>query len=355
MKLEHFYDLVVQVAITRLGPIVGQMLHPYLRRQELEAPVSLHPLLDQVLERTLGVPLFQEQLLRMAMIVTNFIGGEAEDLRRAMGFKRSKERMQNVEAKLRVGMTANGINTETQERIIQSITSFALYGLPESYAASFALIAYASAYLKCYYLATFTACMLNHQPMGLYSAATLVKDAQRHGQRFRPVNVQVSAAVCRIEREGGIRFSRLGLNYVKGLSQRSTEALLGTRENAGPFDSLTDLLRRAPSLNKKEVNALAELGALNSLPQRKQDRHRRGTSWQVQATMQPVGPLLESIANDGDHSPLPAMTPKQRVTADFAQSGLTIGSHPMTFHRTQLRAKAFSPQQWPESNATVLL
>src|SRR5947209_1446727 len=206
MKPERFYDLVVQVAIIRPGPIVGQMLHPYLRRrQRLEEPVSLHPLLDQVLERTLGVPLFQEQLLRMAMIVANFTGGEAEDLRRAIGFKRSEERMQKIETKLRVGMTANGIEPDTQERIIQVITSFALYGFPESHAASFALLAYASAYLKCHYLAAFTVCLLNHPPMGFYSAATLVKDAQRHGQHFRPVDVQVSGIECRIERTGAVR------------------------------------------------------------------------------------------------------------------------------------------------------
>src|SRR5207253_5875587 len=178
----RFYDIVVQVAIIRPGPIVGKMVNPYLkRRQGREQVTYAHPALEPVLERTLGVPLFQEQLLRMAMIVANFTGGEAEELRRAVGAKRSQARMKEIEAKLRQGMTANRIPPATQEEIILSITSFALYGFPESHAASFALLAYASAYLKCHYLAPFTAALLNNQPMGFYSPATLVKDAQRHG------------------------------------------------------------------------------------------------------------------------------------------------------------------------------
>ena len=177
-----FYDIVVQVAIIRPGPIVGKMVNPYLkRRQGREAVDCLHPSLEPVLARTLGVPLFQEQLLRMAMIAAGFTGGEAEELRRAFGFKRSEKRMKEIEKKLRRGMDQKGIAPEIQEKIVRSITSFALYGFPESHAASFALIAYASAYLKCHYLAAFTAAMLNNQPMGFYSAATLVKDAQRHG------------------------------------------------------------------------------------------------------------------------------------------------------------------------------
>ena len=170
LRPQRFYDIVVQVAIIRPGPIVGKMLHPYLkRRQGLEKAECLHPLLEPVLRRTLGVPLFQEQLLRMAMIVAGFSGGEAEELRRAFGFKRSEARMREVEVKLRQGMDANGITGDVQNVIIQSITSFALYGFPESHAASFALIAYASAYLKCRYLAAFTAAILNNQPMGFYS------------------------------------------------------------------------------------------------------------------------------------------------------------------------------------------
>ncbi|MFL6307207.1 MAG: DNA polymerase III subunit alpha [Candidatus Sulfotelmatobacter sp.] len=196
-----FYDVVVQVAIIRPGPIVGQMVNPFLqRRQGREEVTYAHPSLEPVLKRTLGVPLFQEQLLRIAMIAANFTGGEAEDLRRAMGFKRSQARMREIEAKLRAGMTANEISSKAQEEIILSITSFALYGFPESHAASFALIAYASAYLKCHYLAAFTAALLNNQPMGFYSPATIVKDAQRHGLKLLPVDVTKSEWNCTLER-----------------------------------------------------------------------------------------------------------------------------------------------------------
>ena len=196
----RFYDIVVQVAIIRPGPIVGKMVNPYLqRRQGREHVVYPHPALEPVLERTLGVPLFQEQLLRMAMIAAGFTGGQAEELRRAMGFKRSEKRMRDIEVNLREGMERNGISRQAQEEIILSITSFALYGFPESHAASFALIAYASAYLKCHYLAAFTAALLNNQPMGFYSPATIVKDAQRHGLRVRPVDINCSDWLCTLE------------------------------------------------------------------------------------------------------------------------------------------------------------
>src|SRR5579883_2151583 len=190
LRPERFYDLVVQVAIIRPGPIVGQMVNPFLQRRQGREPVAYpHPSLEPVLARTLGVPLFQEQLLRIAMISANFTGGEAEELRRAMGFKRSEKRMREIEKKLRRGMQENGIAPEAQEQILQAITSFALYGFPESHAASFALIAYASAWLKCHYLGAFTAALLNHQPMGFYHPATIVKDAQRHGLKVLPIDV----------------------------------------------------------------------------------------------------------------------------------------------------------------------
>jgi error-prone DNA polymerase len=200
LRPEKFYDIVVQVAIIRPGPIVGNMVHPYLnRRLGREEATCLHPSLEPVLKRTLGVPLFQEQLLRIAMICSNFTGGEAEELRRAMGFKRSEARMQEIEIKLRRGMEQNGIIGETQDKIVQAITSFALYGFPESHAASFALIAYASAYLKCHYLAAFTAALLNNQPMGFYHPATIIKDAQRHGLKINPIDVTRSDWLCKLE------------------------------------------------------------------------------------------------------------------------------------------------------------
>ena len=228
-----FYDLVVQVAIVRPGPIVGKMLHPYLRRRQGLEPVTYpHPALKSVLERTLGVPLFQEQLLRMAMIVAGFTGGQAEELRRAMGFKRSEKRMRQLEGLLREGMAKHGITGDTADRIVLSITSFALYGFPESHAASFALLAYASAYFKAHYPAAFYTALLNNQPMGFYHPATLVKDAQRRGIRFHPIDVQQSDWLCRIEEDGGIR---LGLLYVTGLRKDMGQAMAAfDRHRSGP-------------------------------------------------------------------------------------------------------------------------
>lgn len=339
MKPAKFYDIVVQVAIIRPGPIVGQMLHPYLkRRQGLEEPVCLHPALEPVLARTLGVPLFQEQLIRIAMIAAGFSGGQAEELRRAFGFKRSEKRMREVEVKLREGMDRKQITGETQDRIIQAITSFALYGFPESHAASFALLAYASAYLKCHYLAAFIVAMLNNQPMGFYSPATLVKDAQRHGQRFRPVDVLRSDFLCTVETDGKQKYVRLGFNYVRGLRAATARKLEQERKRA-PFTSLRDLVCRVPELQKDEISALAELGALNSLPKEKADRHRRGSLWQAQLALQPVGDLLEPAADDSTPSPLLPMTPGQRTYADFDNSGLSIGKHPMAHYRAQMRER----------------
>src|SRR5678809_542144 len=199
LKPASFYDIVVQVAIIRPGPIVGEMVHPFLNRRAGREPVTYpHPSLEPILARTLGVPLFQEQLLRMAMVAAGFTGGEAEELRRAFGFKRSERRMKAIEVQLREGMARTGITGDVQDQIIRSITSFALYGFPESHAASFALIAYSSAYLKCHYLAAFTAAMLNNQPMGFYSPATIVKDAQRHGLKIFPIDVMKSEWECTV-------------------------------------------------------------------------------------------------------------------------------------------------------------
>ncbi len=197
-----FYHVVINVAIIRPGPIVGGMVHPYMRRRQGREEVTYsHPSLEPVLKRTLGVPLFQEQLLRIAMTVADFSGAEADELRRAVGMRRSWERMKNLEGRLRAGMAAKGIDAKTQDTIVQQISSFALYGFPESHAASFALLAYASAYFKVKYLAAFTAAILNNQPMGFYSPAVLVKDAQRHGLRVKPIDVQISDWPCTVEHE----------------------------------------------------------------------------------------------------------------------------------------------------------
>ena len=300
-----FYDLVVQVAIIRPGPIVGQMLNPYLlRRQGRERAECLHPSLEPVLARTLGVPIFQEQLLRMAMIVANFSGGEAEELRRAFGFKRAQSRMQDVEEKLRRGMDKNGITGEVQDVIVKSITSFALYGFPESHAASFALIAYASAYLKCHYLAAFTAAILNNQPMGFYSSSTLIKDAQRHGLHFKPVDITRSDWPCTIEEhEGGNGFGS-GMNYVRGLHREHCEAIVYERARQ-PFQSIQDLTRRVPVLRKDELRKLSQIGALNFIQQESR-MHRRDALWEAERAIRKVGPLFESVEQADELSPLVA-------------------------------------------------
>jgi error-prone DNA polymerase len=337
LKPENFYDIVVQVAIIRPGPIVGNMVNPFLkRRQGREAVTYPHPSLETVLGRTLGVPLFQEQLLRMAMITANFTGGEAEELRRAMGFKRSEARMKPIEEKLRAGMTRNGILGETQEQIIQSITSFALYGFPESHAASFALLAYASAYLKCHYLAAFTAALLNNQPMGFYHPATLVKDAQRHGLKVLPMDVTRSDWKCTLELSAvSSQLSvRLGLNYARGLREPAGQALVRER-SLSPFASVQDLARRVPELRKDELTTLAEIGALNAIST--EGLHRRDALWQVERAVRWSGPLLDELPEVDGESPLAAMTDEERLVADFRSTGLTVGPHPMQYRREEMK------------------
>jgi len=400
LRPQRFYDIVVQVAIIRPGPIVGQMVNPFIqRRQGREAVTYPHPSLEPVLKRTLGVPLFQEQLLRLAMIAANFTGGEAEELRRAMGFKRSQARMKEIEARLRSGMTQNKISPKAQEEIILSITSFALYGFPESHAASFALIAYASAYLKCHYLAAFTAALLNNQPMGFYSPATLVKDAQRHGLKMLPVDVTCSDWKCTLEsvpstqypvprknlaiptpeRKRGAEESlpsgfetrisglgicdsqpalRLGLRYVRGLREDAAQALVRERTRA-PFTSIHDLTHRVPELRKDELSTLAEIGALNTVGLQiadlrfqisKPDQseicnlkskiplHRRDALWQVERAVRASGPLLENQPEPDFPSPLEPMNHEERLVADFHGTGLTVGPHPMAYRRAWLNA-----------------
>src|SRR5262249_25506263 len=245
---EPFYDIVVGVAIIRPGPIGGQMVHPYLKRRRGDEPVAYpHPSLEPILARTLGVPLFQEQLLRMARVAAGFSGGEAEELRRAFGFKRSEKRMQQIEGKLRAGMARQGITGAAAEEILRSITSFALYGFPESHAASFALLVYASAYLKAHYPAAFYTALLNNQPMGFYHPSTLVKDAQRHGVRFAPIDVQVSDWPCRVEPDGRVR---LGLMYVNGLRKEAGQAIADCRLQTAEYTLPNGDCRLAPEVER---------------------------------------------------------------------------------------------------------
>jgi error-prone DNA polymerase len=351
---ERFYDLVVQVAIIRPGPIVGDMVHPYINRRRGREPVTYpHPSLEPILRRTLGVPLFQEQLLRMAMTTAGFSGSEAEELRRAFGFKRSEARMREVEAKLRMGLAGQGIGGEAAEQIVHAITAFALYGFPESHASSFALLAYASAYLKAHHPGAFYAALLNNQPMGFYHPATIVKDAQRHGQRILPVDVARSEWLCTVE-AGAALPVRLGLRYVKGLREGMGRALVAARRER-PFMSSIDVAQRVP-LDRAEREALASIGAFAAL-----GRTRRGNMWAMARA--PLGPLFAAaetgeVAGHGDSngavsprtgvggqlsphaldepSPLREMTEIERLEADYGGTGVSIGRHPMAFRRAEL-------------------
>jgi len=331
MRPERFYDLVVEVAIIRPGPIVGKMVNPYLARRNGQQPVRYpHPSLEPILRRTLGIPLFQEQLIRIAMTAAGFSGGQAEELRRAMGFKRSVERMKVIEAELRAGMSHKGIAHKAQEEIVQGIKSFALYGFPESHAASFALIAYASAYLKAHHPAAFTCALLNNFPMGFYHPATLVKDAQRHGVACLPVEVICSQWGCTLEDDRGTTAVRLGLKYLRGLRAQTAQRLVAAR----PFASLGDLCRRV-ELNAGERATMAEVGAFAAL-----GGTRRQVMWQLEAFGR-SGELfagVESVDGQTD-SPLPEMNPGEEVAADFRGTGLTAGPHPMSFVRQRLQAR----------------
>ena len=406
LKPERFYDLVVEVAIIRPGPIVGNMVHPYLNRRAGRETVTYpHPSLEPILARTLGVPLFQEQLLRIAMVAAGFTGGQAEELRRAFGFKRSERRMKQIEVQLREGMARKGITGQAAEDIVKAIASFALYGFPESHSASFALLVYASAYLKAHYPAAFYAALLNNWPMGFYHPATLVKDAQRRGVRFAPVDVQRSHWPCTIEEDGAIR---LGFCYVKGLRRQVGEAIEAADSRQQTADSLSrgprkpercpkcgcddesmlevsrqggrlacfcnncahdwkvvpprfrsvDELIARTGINREELSTLAEAGALASL-----GFTRREALWQVERAIRPAGELFQDsgfgIRDSGfgiqgsgirdqrlgigeqeeDSSPLPEMTPVERLVADYEGTGLTIGPHPMAMRREEMEMR----------------
>jgi error-prone DNA polymerase len=341
MKPKDFYDVVIEVAIIRPGPIQGHLMHPYLARRAKKEEVSYyHDDLKPVLERTLGVPLFQEQMLQIAMVLADFSGNEAEELRRALSFHRSEERMNRVTQKMRTAMARKGLPEEKIEQVCKAIGSFALYGFPESHAISFAHLAYASAYLKAHRAPEFFASLLNNQPMGFYSSATLIKDGQRHGVKFRPVCAMLSDWECKIEPDDSIR---LGLCVVNNLSTAGAKRLLSEREDT-PFSSLDDFKRRV-GLNKDELRTLAEIGALNCFV-----AHRRDALWEVEKELrngdlfEDANPriqisvaLRESPAKARESSsPLAPMNYGERIQADFAGMNLSTGKHPMALLRSQL-------------------
>src|ERR1700760_3629848 len=273
MKPRRFYDLVIEVAIIRPGPIQGHLMHPYLARREgIEEINYLDSRLVPVLERTLGIPLFQEQMLKMAMVMANFSGDEAEELRRALSYHRSQERMQRVEHKLRNALRANEVSDEVAEKILSAISSFALYGFPESHAISFALIAYASSWLKVHRPAEFYVGLLNNQPMGFYSPATLIKDAQRHGIKIGPASVMDSEWLCTVESDVSIR---LGFCLTHGINQVHVEQMLQARRQKS-FQNMHDFRGRT-SFDRDELRILAKAGILNPLI-----GHRRDALWAVE-------------------------------------------------------------------------
>ena len=350
MKPECFYDVVIEVAIIRPGPIQGDMVHPYLARRARKEPVTyFDERLKPVLERTLGVPLFQEQMLKIAMIMADFSGNEAEELRRALSFHRSEERMRKVSVKLRAAMERKGVAPDQIDKIIHSITSFALYGFPESHAISFAILAYGSAYLKVHRAPEFYASLLNNQPMGFYTPATIVKDAQRHGVKVKPVCVTESDWRCTVIDNNTFR---LGLCVVNGLRQEHGEQIKDERKHRA-FKSLDDFKRRV-SLSKAELRTLAELGAFNCFAQ-----HRRAAMWKVEETIYDdllgsagASPAVSRASRDthrevfgggaeksrqGARAPLPPMTLPERVRADYDTMNLTTGPHPMKLLRERLQ------------------
>ena len=343
-KPKTFYDIVVQVAIIRPGPIVGNMLHSYInRRQGLEEVTYPHESLRPILERTMGVPLFQEQLLKIAMDIADFTGSEAEELRRAMGFKRPDRKMEMITQKLREGMSRKGIPFDVQIQVVDYTKAFANYGFPESHAFSFALLAYASAYFIVHYRACFTTAMLNNYPLGFYSAATLVKDAQRHGLHFLAIDINRSQYLFTVEDvEGGSERTvekqvRVGLKYVRGLRQEIGEAIVAEREMNGPYQSVDDVAARVPRINRREIRALSIAGALNF----DNTVHRREALWRSELAMQPQGGLFDAAgsaaaAADSDAGFLKRMEGLQLVEADLNKTGISIGRHPMSFIRREL-------------------
>jgi error-prone DNA polymerase len=335
---KNFYDIVVQVAIIRPGPIVGKMLHSYLkRRQGLEPVDYIDERLKPILERTMGVPLFQEQLLKISMDIAGFTSDETEDLRKAMGFKKPGKKLEKISKNLREGMEKRGVPKEVQENIVNCVLAFSNYGFPESHAFSFALLAYASAYFMIHYRACFMAAMFNNYPLGFYNAATLVKDAQRHGLHFIALDINKSQYEFTVEDVDGEKQVRVGLNFVRGLRKEVGKEIIAERKN-GLYTSIADLIDRVPQINKREIRALSLAGALNF----DGTVHRREALWNSELAIQPIGELFENTGSSNssfdirNSSFLERMEGIELVEADLRKTGISIGKHPMAFVREEL-------------------
>jgi error-prone DNA polymerase len=328
LKPECFYDLVIEVAIVRPGPIQGDMVHPYLRRRCGEEEVT-YPSdeIRSVLHKTLGVPLFQEQAMRLAVVAAGFTPGEADQLRRAMGGWRRPGVIEQFGKKLIDGMLARGLSAEFAERVFKQIQGFGEYGFPESHAASFALLAYVSAWLKCHYPAAFCAALINSQPMGFYAPAQLVRDAREHGVEVRPVDVNHSDWNCTLEQSA----VRLGLRMISGLPQANAEQIEQAR-GSGLFHSVEDLSRRA-GLSQPPLTRLAEADAFGSL-----DLNRRQSLWQALShdKRKQDRPLIDDLEIDEPPALLPGMSGQEEVFADYQTAGLSLKAHPVSFFRAEL-------------------
>ncbi|HTO03955.1 MAG TPA: OB-fold nucleic acid binding domain-containing protein, partial [Opitutus sp.] len=353
---KDFYDVAMEVAIVRPGPIAGRLTHPLIRRRaELEKVVYIHPSVEAavkpILQRTYGVILFQEQMLEIAMVLGDFTGSQAEELRRALGFTKGCDRLKRVIEKLEQSMRAKGLEPDVIAKVLEATTSFAAYGFPESHAISFGLLAYVSTWLKVHRLAEFYASLLNNQPMGFYSPATLIQDGRRHGLKVKSVCVQQSEWKCTVEADDTIR---IGLLHVKGLHQTRVEAMLAARAE-WRFASLDDFLART-KFTAGERRALASVGALQALAS-----HRRAALWQVEAAWSEEESLFQAFGRGADADvdegvlavgggaasaqptrtgadfvPLAPMTRNERMQADFQGLQLTVGVHPMTLVRDRL-------------------
>jgi len=334
LKPACYYDLVIEVAIIRPGPIQGEMVHPYLRRREgLEVVSYPSEQVRDVLERTLGVPLFQEQVIKLAMVAAGFTPGEADRLRRSMASWRRNGGLELFEQRLVDGMSARGYSEEFARQIFQQILGFGEYGFPESHAASFALLAYVSAWLKCHEPAAFTCALLNSLPMGFYAPAQLVQDAQRHGVEVRPVDVRISDWESALEKKGkngGQPALRLGLNRINGLSKKGAESLLAVR-SIQAFSDVQDMAHRG-RLNAKDLEALAAADAICGLA-----GNRHQARWQVLGVEAPL-PILETPQFNEGAPLLRRPSEGQDVVADYASVGLTLRRHPLALIRRQLDA-----------------
>jgi error-prone DNA polymerase len=332
LKPENYYDLVIEVAIIRPGPIQGDMVHPYLRRRAGEEAVSYPSKeVQQVLERTLGVPIFQEQVMQLAVVAAGFTPGEADQLRRAMAAWRRRGDLESFEERLLRGMTERGYTQEFAVRIFNQIKGFGEYGFPESHAASFALLVYVSAWLKCYEPAVFCCALLNSQPMGFYAPQQLVRSAREHGVEVRPVDVNSSHAESTLERrQDGRSALRLGLHMVKGLSVEAGRRLLEARSN-GVFAAVRELAERG-QLGAKDLGALASAGALKSLAS---NRHQ--ARWEVAGVAKPTQ-LFDRLRFAEALPMLRRPREGEDIAADYRHLGMSLGRHPLALLRARLDA-----------------